>query len=576
MGKAQCAIKRGISGYPTALAGNGQAHGLKAQAPQIQQPRASYLRRARSMYSTPTLPQGQVTESAFDPNATAISIEDADEPEIGHLYMSCAKKMNDGRGHWLRSPVNSGVDAAMLSSVRRVTRMMGNLIANGLKDPTNPTAEHIVMAFWRVWNNLSAFIELEFLEQHSHKRKWFRKALLKRRSVAPSFWRADERLPQPFTWLRARVLYALFPADNSMSPAFVVFLVVALMPLYGVEIWAYALVFLMIDKRDDFQLINFTCLFKTVQFIACGIYPAIAQSVEHFVCLTYVHASQADKCAGMPENMRLQFAAEPVRYTVIWASYCLLLCGYAYGGPENATALEAVRVDLADGKLDGVHAVPKRLARNRLFQPFLPRLRSGASKTKSARSAEPTRALHASAGRSARKGESADVLLGTRDTAAGDGAPGAAAVHDEVEVLVEPPSLRTVARAHRGARIAAGAKRSYGGIFGYFIAYDVLNTLVVVAGAVAVIFVNGYRAQDWIIWEVFELAREVQSLLSFPFILFANATLLRLLTGTIATGYDVSGILCQQLTPAQLQMLDKMAGKNAKANGANRAEGSAS
>lgn len=94
-------------------------------------------------------------------------------------------------------------------------------------------------------------------------------------------------------------------------------------------------------------------VFKTVQFLACGVWPSITQTVEHFTCLDHVYDGVPNQCVGMSAYVKGEFMLEPLRYATIWYCFFLLYTGRAYGGLEQLEALEAVRVDLADGELDG-------------------------------------------------------------------------------------------------------------------------------------------------------------------------------------------------------------------------------
>ena len=57
-------------------------------------------------------------------------------------------------------------------------------------------------------------------------------------------------------------------------------------------------------------------------------------------------------------------------------------------------------------------------------------------------------------------------------------------------------------------------------------------------------------------WETMELARELQALLSFPFVLFILPLGMPLLTDNPReTGYDKQGLLCPQLSNTQIRLL---------------------
>jgi hypothetical protein len=52
-------------------------------------------------------------------------------------------------------------------------------------------------------------------------------------------------------------------------------------------------------------------------------------------------------------SFRYELCLEPLRIAAVWTAFGLLSFGYARGGKEELHALEAVRIDAADGTLDG-------------------------------------------------------------------------------------------------------------------------------------------------------------------------------------------------------------------------------
>ena len=82
--------------------------------------------------------------------------------------------------------------------------------------------------------------------------------------------------PNPLRKARAVFLYARQPYDKTIwaqvkDPLFWVLTAVSLFPLFGVPQAFYLLCFLLIDKRDEFQVCQFILGFKGVQFITVGI-----------------------------------------------------------------------------------------------------------------------------------------------------------------------------------------------------------------------------------------------------------------------------------------------------------------
>ena len=109
-----------------------------------------------------------------------------------------------------------------------------------------------------MWAEVSTFIENEVVETHSYKRKKYRKSLRKAWTTGrqkPACWLSLETYP----YVRSKVLYMLFPANRTISPALLVALVIAFVPLFGLNIVIFLVLFIMIDKTDEFQLVQYIC-----------------------------------------------------------------------------------------------------------------------------------------------------------------------------------------------------------------------------------------------------------------------------------------------------------------------------
>ncbi|KAL1514878.1 hypothetical protein AB1Y20_003960 [Prymnesium parvum] len=380
----------------------------------------------------------------------------------------------------LFAPLEMGADAAMLSSTKMAVNKLGNIIRTGLHDPTNPGEQWVLLCFNHVFDIVSRFIQNEVIETYSYKRKRYRKTLQKAWTKGRP---PPTNLCEVYPYVRAKVLYAILPANSTVTPSFLVGILLCIIPLYGLNIVIFFILFIMIDKTDEYQLVKYSCMFKALQFFMYGILPVVQQTVEHFICLDHIHDGVPYKCTGMTSFVKGELILEPIRYGTVWVCGYLLATRRAYGGLKQLEALEAVRVDLADGVLDG---------------------------SKLSKSVDAASSIEA--------------------------------------------TLEEVAEAQQGAREAVGAQKRTGGLLPYLIAYDAFTTLLLILFGWGIILVQGYRWDDWIIWEVVELGRIIQSLLSFPFAIFLLPIAVPLLTGAFATGYDKAGLLCKQLTPTQIRL----------------------
>ena len=75
--------------------------------------------------------------------------------------------------------------------------------------------------------------------------------------------------------------------------------------------------------------------YKAIQFIACGVVPAVLTSFEHYHCLTFIQRGEGELCKGLGDaadtggltGSRWAIAAEPLRIGVVWLAFALLVSG---------------------------------------------------------------------------------------------------------------------------------------------------------------------------------------------------------------------------------------------------------
>lgn len=63
-------------------------------------------------------------------------------------------------------------------------------------------------------------------------------------------------------------------------------LLVRLFPLYGAQSFLHVIIFLMIDKTDEWQLLSFIVSFKRMQFFSFGVAGSLLGYVMFFNCAT--------------------------------------------------------------------------------------------------------------------------------------------------------------------------------------------------------------------------------------------------------------------------------------------------
>lgn len=418
--------------------------------------------------------------------------------------------------------IEGGIDDALMASVRASLAQLEKIARAGLVDEDMPRCVQGIAErqFDEFWIHFREYIEDEVYENKSLERAGNRK------SLASSTWSSSRTCwpngrgacPAPGSWFRAKLLYSLCPADRSFwqvfqSPSFWTVLVLTVLPLYGISVYTYALLFVLIERTDEFQLVSFICRFKAIQFVVQGLLPALFISAKHVACLEGQTNLLPESCTAVPAYVVAELLVEPLRVGVVWLAYGLLACGHAHGGAAQRAALEMRRLDVADGALDGVMSG-----------------RSGSGRAGSG-------------------------------TSNGGGTSGGRSKG----ISISKSQMRSAHRAALNALGAAASSVRSGGALPYFMLYDVCVTVLITLVLCAVIVRGGLLSRLdangqpslWLFWENVALAREMHALLSFPFVVFLMPMTLQLLTHVQPTGYDKSGLLCQALSSTQIRLIRK-------------------
>ena len=275
---------------------------------------------------------------------------------------------------WLKS-----IDTAQALTVDHVLGIMGKSISKmgnmeGAPQQVVETSERIIKAAWaEIHPTLRESICGPVPGDYSTQlvRNW---AQRHPRFFGRSGW------PQPYTFVRAHILYALYPADRTIfmklrsSPLYLTLMALKLSPIIGIPI--FALQFMLIDRRDEYQVVNFILSFKMFQFLI-GVYTAISLAMAFYMCLgaLNMHAAAdqhgvlqhgephgsfdaAGTCNAMLDTASsglfpLEIALELLRVGLTFYALHLLQSGRTCGGVGELKALAEVRLDAADGNLDG-------------------------------------------------------------------------------------------------------------------------------------------------------------------------------------------------------------------------------
>lgn len=326
----------------------------------------------------------------------------------------------------------------------------------------------------------------------------------------PAF-RAEDGQSLPYTWFRARALYALYAADQTLfqrfnNPWYVIIMLLKLSNYTSVP--TFALTYVMIDRRDEFQVVNFILTFKAYQFFSAGVYSAVALSVVLYECVLSEVADAAalaaagiHPCAPLMPSVATSFpfviAMEALRIGLIGAAVQLLRGGHTRGGASELRAIEEVRLDAADGALDGFADIGSLARAERLVRADTPYARQ----------------------------------------------------------------IMYVEASRARFRVAAGK----GNLLPPLMMIDFTWLGIVCASGVLFAGTHGGWSEGSHLWlDTLFYMKMAYALMSFPFILFLVPILGEALHGALPTGYDMRGLLCPKLSAAQVKTKEALARRRAQ------------
>jgi len=132
----------------------------------------------------------------------------------------------------------------------------------------------------------------------------------------------------------------LFPYDKGIweclrDPAFVVVNLLCYVPVYGIWAWMFLVIFLIIDQKDEYQLVYFILSFKGCQFFFWGIIKGLVGFLLYFACVTFPNlkevAATGSRCMtdgpGMAELYQIIVASWLLPILLVWI--CVILLPYS-------------------------------------------------------------------------------------------------------------------------------------------------------------------------------------------------------------------------------------------------------
>jgi len=92
--------------------------------------------------------------------------------------------------------------------------------------------------------------------------------------------------------LLAKMRYHLFPYNQGIwscirDPFYLLVNLLSIVPTYGIYAFTFLFIFILIDKKDEYQLVYFILSFKGAQFFSWGLVKGIVGFSMYFMCVTF-------------------------------------------------------------------------------------------------------------------------------------------------------------------------------------------------------------------------------------------------------------------------------------------------
>lgn len=233
------------------------------------------------------------------------------------------------RNNMVKSTTERSIDWALRTSGKSIKE---SLVEDDAPQFIKSATESI---FDAVWPDIAKEVKLNVMEAIDEK--------LDKRLVA----RRQPRQVKGLRKLRAWFLYSFQPYDLSTyhavrRPSTIFLLVWSSLP--GLHSAFWLLMFLLMDKRDEYTLINFILSFKSLQFFTLGFIGLLVGAAQYHWCLTASLTTNTCDTSGPGSGHFFYFfiGAFYVQSVLTWFAFALLPYSKRKGGSQHHAEDEAV------------------------------------------------------------------------------------------------------------------------------------------------------------------------------------------------------------------------------------------
>jgi hypothetical protein len=133
---------------------------------------------------------------------------------------------------------------------------------------------------------------------------------------------------------RSWILYPLFPYDRTIwgqmtMVSWWLLQIPNLVPVFGIQQLWWCFLYLLLDKTDEFQLVNFIISFKGAQFLTVGIISMVTGAMIYFSCTLQRNCD--DAFPGSIHFFFLTIIGFFVQIIATWTAFALIPCSVKKG-----------------------------------------------------------------------------------------------------------------------------------------------------------------------------------------------------------------------------------------------------
>uniref|UniRef100_A0A7S4B455 EF-hand domain-containing protein n=1 Tax=Chrysotila carterae TaxID=13221 RepID=A0A7S4B455_CHRCT len=220
----------------------------------------------------------------------------------------------------------AGIDHVIERRIDNLLDFFGDRFIRIFKrDPWQPEfiTRGISDAWESTWPEVREYLRTSTYESYAFGNKKQRKQLLQAESwpPPPPFW------PSPIRWARAKMLYAVMPADISMwgllrQPSFYPFFIL-LLPFGRISTVTWLVLLAAIDRDDEYQLVNYILLYRSSVFVTIGVYGSIIGFARLFMCVARDAVDCENVAPGVSDYGAITSVTTLLRFSFGWIAFFL-------------------------------------------------------------------------------------------------------------------------------------------------------------------------------------------------------------------------------------------------------------